>query len=56
MALLRHVNNFFYFLIYFLFQVNTSRQFVGLAEMLGPIDFKKTTNFWEEDKWNVFSL
>jgi hypothetical protein len=31
-----------------------SGQFVGLAEMLGPVDFKKTTNFWEEDKLNVF--
>jgi hypothetical protein len=43
-----------YFLIYFLFQVNTSGQFVGLAEMLGPVDFKKTMDFWEEDKWNGF--
>jgi hypothetical protein len=43
-----------YFLIYFLFQINTSGQFVGLAEMLGPVDFKKTMDFWEEDKWNAF--
>jgi hypothetical protein len=38
----------------FLFQVNTSGQFVGLAEMLGPVDFKKTMDFWKEDKWNGF--
>jgi hypothetical protein len=31
-----------------------SGQFVGLAEMLGPVDFKKTMDFWEEDKWNGF--
>jgi hypothetical protein len=22
--------------------------------MLGPVDFKKTMDFWEEDKWNAF--
>jgi hypothetical protein len=38
----------------FFSQVNTSGQFVGLAEMLGPVDFKKTMDFWEEDKWNGF--
>ncbi|CAN6340363.1 unnamed protein product [Urochloa humidicola] len=35
-------------------EVNTSGQFVGLAEMLGPVDFKKTMDFWKEDKWNGF--
>jgi hypothetical protein len=22
--------------------------------MLGPVDFKKTMDFWEEDKWSGF--
>ncbi|KAI5008501.1 hypothetical protein ZWY2020_009549 [Hordeum vulgare] len=34
--------------------VNTSGQFVGLAEMLGPVDFKKTMDFWQQNKWNGF--
>ncbi|CAL5097482.1 unnamed protein product [Urochloa decumbens] len=40
--------------VFLFFSVNTSGQFVGLAEMLGPVDFKKTMDFWEEDKWNGF--
>ncbi|KAL5982921.1 ethanolamine-phosphate cytidylyltransferase [Asimina triloba] len=35
-------------------QVNASGQFVGLAEMTGPVDFKKTMDFWQLDKWNGF--
>jgi hypothetical protein len=42
------------FSLYSLFQVNTSGQFVGMAEMLGPVDFKKTMDFWKQDKWNGF--
>ncbi|TVU18408.1 hypothetical protein EJB05_34504, partial [Eragrostis curvula] len=40
--------------VFLFFSVNTSGQFVGFAEMLGPVDFKKTMDFWEEDKWNGF--
>ncbi|AQL09944.1 evolutionarily conserved C-terminal region 11, partial [Zea mays] len=40
--------------VFLFFSVNTSGQFVGLAEMLGPVDFKKTMDFWEEDKWSGF--
>uniref|UniRef100_A0A0A9DS64 YTH domain-containing family protein n=1 Tax=Arundo donax TaxID=35708 RepID=A0A0A9DS64_ARUDO len=40
--------------VFLFFSVNTSGQFVGLAEMLGPVDFKKTMDFWQEDKWNGF--
>jgi hypothetical protein len=40
--------------VFLFFSVNTSGQFVGLAEMLGPVDFKKTMDFWKEDKWNGF--
>lgn len=32
-------------------QVNTSGQFVGLAEMTGPVDFNKSLEYWQQDKW-----
>lgn len=32
-------------------QVNTSGQFVGLAEMVGPVDFNQTVEYWQQDKW-----
>ena len=32
--------------------MNTSGQFVGVAEMTGPVDFEKTLEFWQQDKWN----
>ena len=35
----------------FFFQVNTSGQFVGLAEMVGQVDFDKTVEHWQQDKW-----
>jgi hypothetical protein len=34
------------------FQVNTSGQFVGVAEMTGAVDFEKTLEYWQQDKWN----
>ncbi|KAF8719712.1 hypothetical protein HU200_024463 [Digitaria exilis] len=40
--------------VFLFFSVNTSGQFVGLAEMLGPVDFKKTMDFWKGNKWNGF--
>ena len=36
-----------------IFQVNTSGQFVGLAEMVGRVDFNKTVEYWQQDKWTV---
>lgn len=33
-------------------QVNTSGQFVGLAEMIGPVDFNRSVEYWQQDKWN----
>ncbi|KAM1166651.1 hypothetical protein ACFX19_029313 [Malus domestica] len=39
-------------LVFLLFSVNTSGQFVGLAEMLGPVDFNKNLEYWQQDKWN----
>lgn len=32
-------------------QVNTSGQFVGVAEMVGPVDFNKKVEYWQQDKW-----
>ncbi|GAU48459.1 hypothetical protein TSUD_324090 [Trifolium subterraneum] len=37
--------------IYLLFSVNTSGQFVGLAEMTGPVDFDKSVEYWQQDRW-----
>ncbi|KAM1995080.1 hypothetical protein ACFX15_028175 [Malus domestica] len=38
--------------VFLLFSVNASGQFVGLAEMLGPVDFNKNLEYWQQDKWN----
>ncbi|KAK1385899.1 YTH domain-containing protein [Heracleum sosnowskyi] len=40
--------------IFLFFSVNRSGQFVGLAEMIGKVDFAKNLNFWQSDKWNGF--
>ncbi|KAL4611849.1 hypothetical protein ACB092_08G155400 [Castanea dentata] len=37
--------------VFLLFSVNTSGQFVGLAEMVGPVDFDKNVEYWQQDKW-----
>ncbi|KAJ0244531.1 YTH domain-containing protein [Hirschfeldia incana] len=37
--------------VYLLFSVNASGQFVGVAEMTGPVDFNKTMEYWQQDKW-----
>ncbi|CAH9127462.1 unnamed protein product [Cuscuta epithymum] len=38
--------------VFLLFSVNASGQFVGLAEMVGPVDYDKTVEYWQQDKWN----
>ncbi|KAK9169478.1 hypothetical protein Syun_001618 [Stephania yunnanensis] len=38
--------------VFLFFSVNTSGQFVGLAEMVGPVDFNKSVDYWQQDKWN----
>ncbi|XP_057980558.1 YTH domain-containing protein ECT4-like [Malania oleifera] len=38
--------------VFLLFSVNSSSQFCGLAEMVGPVDFKKNANYWQQDRWN----
>ncbi|XP_050211552.1 YTH domain-containing protein ECT3 [Mercurialis annua] len=40
--------------IFLFFSVNASGQFVGIAEMLGQVDFDKDMDFWQLDKWNGF--
>ncbi|XVE67482.1 hypothetical protein DITRI_Ditri08aG0164500 [Diplodiscus trichospermus] len=40
--------------IFLFFSVNRSGQFVGLAEMIGKVDFNKDMDFWQLDKWNGF--
>ncbi|KAL4353721.1 hypothetical protein GQ457_06G020120 [Hibiscus cannabinus] len=37
--------------VFLLFSVNTSGQFVGVAEMIGQVDFNKTVEYWQQDKW-----
>ncbi|KAJ4851595.1 hypothetical protein Tsubulata_012427 [Turnera subulata] len=37
--------------VFLFFSVNTSGQFVGLAEMVGPVDFQKNVEYWQQDKW-----
>ncbi|XP_030539919.1 YTH domain-containing protein ECT4 [Rhodamnia argentea] len=38
--------------IFLFFSVNASGQFCGVAEMLGPVDFHKDMDFWQQDKWS----
>lgn len=33
------------------FQVNASGQFVGVAEMVGSVDFNRSLEYWQQDKW-----
>ncbi|GJN15480.1 hypothetical protein PR202_gb02400 [Eleusine coracana subsp. coracana] len=37
--------------IFLLFSVNASAQFCGVAEMIGPVDFEKSVDYWQQDKW-----
>jgi hypothetical protein len=40
--------------VFLFFSVNASGQFCGVAEMVGPVDFNRNMNFWQQDKWNGF--
>ncbi|KAJ7967996.1 YTH domain-containing protein [Quillaja saponaria] len=40
--------------IFLFFSVNGSGQFVGVAEMIGKVDFDKDMDFWQLDKYNGF--
>jgi len=37
--------------VFLFFSVNTSGQFVGVAEMVGAVDFNKSLEYWQQDKW-----
>ncbi|MQM10627.1 hypothetical protein Taro_043521 [Colocasia esculenta] len=37
--------------VFLFFSVNTSGQFCGVAEMIGPVDFNRDMDFWQQDKW-----
>ncbi|KAI9120674.1 hypothetical protein K1719_007707 [Acacia pycnantha] len=37
--------------VFLLFSVNSSGQFVGLAEMVGPVDFESNVEYWQQDRW-----
>ncbi|KAH6811296.1 evolutionarily conserved C-terminal region 2 [Perilla frutescens var. frutescens] len=37
--------------VFLFFSVNTSGQFVGVAEMVGSVDFNKNVEYWQQDKW-----
>ena len=60
MALIwKGLHYYLYFDLYLLIvnydgQVNASGQFCGVAEMVGPVDFNRNMNFWQQDKWNGF--
>jgi len=34
------------------YQVNGSGQFCGVAEMIGPVDFDRSVDYWQQDKWS----
>lgn len=38
--------------VFLFFSVNASAQFCGVAEMLGPVDFDKSVDYWQQDKWS----
>lgn len=38
--------------VFLFFSVNASGQFCGVAEMIGPVDFKRDMDFWQQDKWS----
>ncbi|XP_011625785.1 uncharacterized protein LOC18440791 isoform X2 [Amborella trichopoda] len=38
--------------VFLLFSVNASAQFCGVAEMMGPVDFEKSVDYWQQDKWS----
>ncbi|KAG8039409.1 hypothetical protein GUJ93_ZPchr0034g18713 [Zizania palustris] len=38
--------------IFLFFSVNGSGQFCGVAEMTGPVDFDKSVDYWQQDKWS----
>ncbi|CAN0840305.1 YTH domain-containing protein ECT2 [Linum grandiflorum] len=38
--------------VFLLFSVNASAQFCGVAEMTGAVNFEKSVDYWQQDKWS----
>ncbi|TVT98959.1 hypothetical protein EJB05_55711, partial [Eragrostis curvula] len=38
--------------IFLFFSVNGSGQFCGVAEMIGPVDFDKSVDYWQNNRWS----
>ncbi|KAK8512769.1 hypothetical protein V6N12_030185 [Hibiscus sabdariffa] len=38
--------------VFLLFSVKASAQFCGVAEMVGPVDFDKSVDYWLQNKWS----
>lgn len=38
--------------VFLLFSVNASGQFCGVAEMIGPVDFERDADYWQQDRWS----
>ncbi|KAM1924866.1 hypothetical protein ACFX13_032213 [Malus domestica] len=38
--------------VFLFFSVNASGQFCGVAEMVGPVDFVKDADYWQQDRWS----
>ncbi|XP_044956167.1 YTH domain-containing protein ECT3-like isoform X3 [Hordeum vulgare subsp. vulgare] len=38
--------------VFLFFSVNGSGQFCGVAEMIGPVDFDRSVDYWQQDKWS----
>ncbi|KAF3539944.1 hypothetical protein F2Q69_00021101 [Brassica cretica] len=39
---------------FFPLQVNASGQFCGVSEMTGRVDYEKSMEFWQQDKWTGY--
>ncbi|CAA7406993.1 unnamed protein product [Spirodela intermedia] len=38
--------------VFLLFSVNASAHFCGVAEMVGAVNFEKSVDYWQQDKWS----
>jgi hypothetical protein len=38
--------------VFLFFSVNGSGQFCGVAEMIGSVDFDKSVDYWQQNKWS----
>ncbi|CAL9151731.1 unnamed protein product [Musa hybrid cultivar] len=38
--------------VFLFFSVNASAHFCGVAEMIGPVDFERSVDYWQQDKWS----